>query len=192
MMHFYQEPAENNLVMGTYASDNITLAEDPAPVPEKFMNVARTSELWVAVKTALALKADKSELGDYTTADDVAAAIVAALAEYATDADVTKEITKALADYLTETEVREAIAQAVVDASGMSMQVVDTLPTTGMEKVIYLVPSATAGTNNVKDEYLWIDGKWELVGSTAVNLSGYWAKEELRAITQEELEAILV
>ena len=38
---------------------------------------------------------------------------------------------------------------------------------------------------------MWIDGQFELLGSTEIDLSGYWAKDELRMMTAEELQAIL-
>lgn len=50
---------------------------------------------------------------------------------------------------------------------------VDALPASGEEKTIYLVPSAKAADRNIKDEFLWIEGKWEQVGSTAVDMTGY-------------------
>lgn len=159
---------------------------------DKFLNQDRTSELWAAIKTALAGKVDLSALDNYTTPDAVATAIATALTDYAKNTDVTNAITTALADYVTKTQMDEAIQQAIVDATGMTVSVVDSLPETGTEKVIYLVPSATSATNNVKDEYLWVDNKWELVGSTAVDLTNYWSKTDLTVMTAEELEGILV
>ena len=65
-------------------------------------------------------------------------------------------------------------------------------PESGENNVIYLVPSAASAVNNAKDEYMWLDGKWELFGSTAVDLSGYWSRDTLRAMSADELKAILV
>ena len=39
---------------------------------------------------------------------------------------------------------------------------------------------------------MWINGAWELLGSTEEDLTGYWSKQELRAMTAAELQAILV
>lgn len=49
---------------------------------------------------------------------------------------------------------------------------VQALPQTGDTNKIYLVPNSNSGTN-IKDEYIWLDGKWEPIGSTAAELSGY-------------------
>lgn len=158
---------------------------------ESFLNDARVAELWAAVKTALAGKADLSALDGYTTPDAVATAITSALANYATNAGVQTAIATALANYMTASEVNDAIVKAVVKASGIRFEAVETLPEAGEVNVIYLVPNGQAGSN-VKDEYMWIDGKWEVLGSTEADLDGYWSKEELTVMTADELKAILV
>lgn len=45
-------------------------------------------------------------------------------------------------------------------------------PDTGHEKAIYLVP-ATAETNDLFDEYYWVDNAWELFGTAKLDLSTY-------------------
>lgn len=158
---------------------------------DSFLNGDRTAELWTAIKTALAGKADLDALDRYTTPDAVATAITSALSNYATNASVQTAIATALANYMTTSEVNDAIASAVVAASGIRFEAVDTLPETGEANVIYLVPNGKT-ESNVKDEYMWIDGAWEPLGSTEVNLDGYWSKQELTVMTSEELQAILV
>lgn len=54
---------------------------------------------------------------------------------------------------------------------------VSELPVTGNAQTIYLVPNAGSG-NNIFDEYLWIDTKYELFGTTEVSLSNYYTKSE--------------
>lgn len=161
------------------------------PEKESFLDQNRTAELWTAIKTALAGKADLSALDNYTTPDAVATAITSALTNYATNAGVQTAIATALANYMTESEVNDAIASAVSQAAHITFEAVDELPATGSPNKIYLVPSG-GGSGNVKSEYMWIDGAWELLGSTEVDLSGYWSKQELRAMTAAELQAILV
>lgn len=51
-------------------------------------------------------------------------------------------------------------------------KVVTELPETGEENIIYLVPKAGEG-NDVHDEYIWVNSAYELIGTTAVDLSGY-------------------
>lgn len=156
-----------------------------------FMDSDRVAELWAAIKTALAGKADLSALDGYTTPDAVATAITSALSGYATDTGVTAAIAAALADYMTKSEIEDALAEVIADAAGLKFESVDELPESGTPNIIYLVPNGTEG-GNVKDEYMWIDGKWEPLGSTSVDLQNYWSKDELRVMTTEELQAILV
>lgn len=157
---------------------------------DNYVNSARMGELWTAIKTALALKADTTALGGYTTPDDVATAIASALASYATNTGVQAAIATALAKYLTAAETEAAITQAVAEAAHIRFELVEALPETGEANVIYLVENGSSGSN-AKNEYMWIDGAWELFGNTDIDLSGYWGKAELVAMTAAELQAIL-
>lgn len=71
--------------------------------------------------------------------------------------------------YITEPKLQEALAKIKT----LKKDVVDTLPSTGQDDVIYLVKDAKGKANNVYLEYLWIDGAFELIGSTEVDLTGY-------------------
>ena len=91
-------------------------------------------------------------------------------------------ITKAVSDLTnyynkSNTYSKTEIDGLISSAKSGRFVVVDSLPTTDIKTdVIYLVPSATSQTSNVKDEYINLDGTtsgWELIGSTAVDLSGY-------------------
>lgn len=113
------------------------------------------------------------------------------MAGYTTDTAVQSAIAVALTNYMTTDDTNAAIAQAVADAASIRFETVDSLPDTGESNVIYLVPNG-GSDNNVKNEYMWIDGAWELMGSTSIDLTQYWSKNELQAITAEELAAILV
>lgn len=98
------------------------------------------------------------------------------------------------AGYQNSTEVQTAINSAISGITSFDYQVVQSLPTTGVKGTIYLVPNS--GTEpNYYDEYLWIvtsgTGKWEKIGTTAIDLSGYWSKTELVAITNAEIDTIL-
>lgn len=162
---------------------------NPKSTASAYLDGDRVAELWTAVKTALAGKADLSALDGYTTPDAVATAITSALANYSTNASVQTAIATALADYMTASATNDAIAAAVASAAHISVEIVDELPETGTEKVIYFVPSESG---DEKTEYMWVNGKWEPIGTTSIDLSGYWSKDELRVMTAEELQAILV
>lgn len=68
----------------------------------------------------------------------------------------------------TKTEVNDLIGQIKT----ISIQVVDTLPTTGESNVIYLVPKE-GSKDDIYNEYIWVNNAWELIGSTQIDLTGY-------------------
>lgn len=64
-------------------------------------------------------------------------------------------------------------------------KVVEVLPETGETNVIYLVPSPRPSEKNIKDEFIWVDGAWEQIGSTEIDLSDYAHKGEVRHIERD-------
>ena len=55
----------------------------------------------------------------------------------------------------------------------IDFRVVQTLPTTDIsESTFYLVPSLDAETENLYDEYIYINNDWEKIGSKSIDLSG--------------------
>lgn len=87
--------------------------------------------------------------------------------------------------------VDTAIGNAIAGIQGISYEIVTTLPSTGQAGVIYLL-SNSGTAPNVYDEYIWVSNAWEKIGTTAVDLSGYWSKSELVAMTTAEIDAICV
>lgn len=65
---------------------------------------------------------------------------------------------------------------------GVKIEVVTELPETGEANVIYLVPKQDEDENNIFDEYLYINDEWELIGSTAIDLSDYYTKSETQQL----------
>lgn len=57
---------------------------------------------------------------------------------------------------------------------------VDVLPTEDIKDyILYLVPSDKPGEDNLCYEYLYINNAWEMVGTTSVDLSNYYTKDEV-------------
>ena len=94
----------------------------------------------------------------------------------------------------------------MTNTGGLTFLVVETLPEEPVEGTVYLVPSTssistlldvgggpdegeteeggssdstTTAPANIYDEYMWISNQWELIGSTAVDLSQYYTKTEI-------------
>jgi len=85
--------------------------------------------------------------------------------------------------------VTDAITTAVAGITQFQFQIVESLPQSGQIGIIYLVSNG-GGTQNAYDEYIWVNNGWEKIGTTAVDLSGYWSKTELTAITNGEIDAM--
>ena len=155
-----------------------------------YFGAERVAELWAAIQAALGKKVDKAEMSKYTTAEAVADVITTALTDYATNAGVTAAITAALANYMTASAVNDAIAQALAGVSQIGFEAVDALPETGEAGVIYLVPDEE--DSSIKNQSMWLGGAWVSLGSTRIDLTNYWSRDNLRPMTAEELAAILV
>ena len=93
------------------------------------------------------------------------------LTPYAKKTELPKNLSELTNDkgYKTEAEIK-----ALIESSNkLKKSVVDKLPTTGKDDVIYLVKDTKGKSGNVYLEYLWINNAFELIGSTSVDLSGY-------------------
>lgn len=93
--------------------------------------------------------------------------------------EIPKKISQLTNDtkFKTEAEIQEMIA----NSSKLKKEIATSLPATGKDDVIYLVKDTNGKDNNNYLEYLWIDSKWELIGSTQVDLSGYATKSEVES-----------
>ena len=105
-------------------------------------------------------------------------------------------ITKAATDLTNYYKKSETYTQAEVDAllgnvAGISIEIVDALPTTGKNGMIYLV-AHSHGDGDAYDEYVWVASKtaFEKIGSTDIDLSGYWQKADLAECTEDEIVAL--
>jgi hypothetical protein len=80
-----------------------------------------------------------------------------------------------------------------------NIKVVETLPETGEKFVIYLVPiqetseqeEPATQISDTYNEYIWItddngeNGKWELIGTTKVNLDDYYTKTDVDTLLED-------
>lgn len=103
--------------------------------------------------------------------------------------------------YQTSAQVTAAISAALANFTGVSFSIVNTLPASGEDGVFYLVPNSGSG-NNTYDEYIWItipgaqEGdpattRFEKIGTTNIDLSGYVQTSDLSAITNAEIDTII-
>ncbi len=63
--------------------------------------------------------------------------------------------------------------------TGIEVVIVDTLPEQGENGYIYLTPKDDGSGDDVHLEYIWAGDKFELIGSTSVDLSDYFTKSQV-------------
>lgn len=92
--------------------------------------------------------------------------------------------------YQTESQVSSSIATALGRITGISFRIVDALPETGENGIIYLIRHIYSDTGDSYDEYAWISSinKFEKIGNTDVDLSGYIKEDDLVPITTSEID----
>lgn len=87
--------------------------------------------------------------------------------EGATELPTPKSTTEAYMDF---------IARMLVDKFSSVITVVPQLPAVGEEDIIYVAPNTDTETDNLYAEYMWIDGKWEKVGSAMPPITIDWGQ----------------
>lgn len=88
---------------------------------------------------------------------------------------------------LTQNDVDSAIDDALAGITGVTFSVVQSLPASGEAGTIYLV-SHSHGSADIYDEYIWVNGAFEKIGTTDIDLSGYLQSNA--TITNAEIDAI--
>ena len=84
-------------------------------------------------------------------------------------------ITKEVAELTNYYDKSNTYTKAEVNSlltSTIDLQVVTSLPTTNIpEKTIFLIKKIDTGTDDIYDEFMFVSGKWELLGTTQIDLS---------------------
>ena len=83
--------------------------------------------------------------------------------------------------------VFDLLTEALEGITTLRMEVVDALPATGESNVIYLV----AVDGDTYSLHIYSGGQWFDTGTTEIDLSGYWAKDDLQALTNTEIQDII-
>lgn len=107
---------------------------------------------------------------------------------YQTSSQVESTITSK--GYQTSSQVSEAISSALGGITQFDFEVVEELPLEGVKGKIYLVANSGSG-QNIYDEYIWIDDKFESLGKKEIDLSGYVQEKDLIAITNGEIDSVV-
>ena len=92
--------------------------------------------------------------------------------------DSSKAVNVDLSAYAKSADVTKEIASAVSGVTQIDYSVVESLPSTGKKGIIYLVANSGTGTN-IYDEYIYINSKFEKLGSREMDLSSYAKKTDI-------------
>lgn len=87
-------------------------------------------------------------------------------------------------------KIKEYIKTNIGNIDKLTREKVDDVSKVVKENVIYMVPNNSGKSGNIYDEYMLLDGKVELIGSTKVDLSNYYTKEEIDAIVAKAGENV--
>ena len=180
-------------------SDYYTKAQTDAAITAALNTALAAYSTTVEMNAAIA-SAIATALADYSTTTQVGALIATALEAYYTKTQVdalianfiTASVNNLVNYYLKSETYTKAEVQQLIDAVKQFTYVsVAELPTASADTMnkIYLVPSTNPKTKNVKDEYITISVtdqgtttySWEQIGSTTVDLSGYYTSQQTDA-----------
>lgn len=190
-------------------SDYYTKAQTDAAITAA-LNTALAAYSTTVEMNAAIVSAIAAALADYSTTTQVGQLIATALEAYYTKQEVdalianfiTASVNNLVNYYLkSETFTKAEVNALIATVKQFRYQSVAELPTASAETVgiIYLVPSTNPDTRNVKDEYITLTTteeevttySWEQIGSTTVDLSGYYTSTQTDAAITAAINAAL-
>lgn len=125
-------------------------------------------------------------LKSYATKEDLQSIdVTGQLGDYAKKTEVPTKLSQLNNDKTFKTETE--ILQLINNAKKLKKEVVTSLPSSGKEDIIYLLKNKN-DTNNYYTEYMWISERWEIIGDTKVDLSGYAKKSDIKTKLSEMTE----
>lgn len=86
---------------------------------------------------------------------------------------------ESLSNVYTKEEADSAIATAIAEVDHLKREIVEALPETAKENIIYMILREGGAGQDVYNEYMYINGAWEIIGDTSVDLSDYAKKEDI-------------
>lgn len=70
------------------------------------------------------------------------------------------------------------LKEMIANLANLQIEIVDQLPSVGETNIIYLVKKSGSAPD-IHDEYVFVDGKWEKIGDTEIDLSNYYTRDEV-------------
>lgn len=149
-----------------------------------------------ALKSAIPTKVESLiDAGDYAKKSEIPHSIegMEGIDAYAKVTAIPKKVAQLddYADYIKKAELTEEVKSLIGNTKALEFSVVEELPSSGEKSTIYLV-SNNKGDNDAYDEFIWVNEKFEKIGTTSVDLSGYLKATDITGITNEEIDALFV
>lgn len=176
-----------NVDLGAYATNadlegKVDKAEGKGLSANDFSNTAKAKLDGIAegaqVNVLESVKVNGSALA--VTAKGVDIAVPTKVSQIANDSN-----------FQTAAQVAATVSNAVADITSFEYKPVASLPETGVKGTVYLVPATGGSGQNVKEEYIWIGDKFEMLGTTEMDLSGYWNHDDYELATNADIDAII-
>lgn len=101
--------------------------------------------------------------------------------------DQIRTITEQVNDRYTKEETNELVSKI----PKFTIEVVTSLPTENISTTtVYLKTGSKSDPDNIYDEYIYVNSKWELLGSQTVDLSGYVTTDELTTALSNKVDKV--
>lgn len=96
-----------------------------------------------------------------------------------------------ISDAYTKTQADSAISAAIAKAPHLKREIVEQLPevTAANDSTIYMVGTGAGSETSVYKEYMLINGKFELLGDSKVDLTNYATKTEVETAKNDAITA---
>lgn len=86
-----------------------------------------------------------------------------------------------------ETYTQDEINTLISNMQSLSVEVVEDFPTDHISTTTIYLKANKTNQDNIYDEYLYINGDWELIGNTSIDLSNYPTVSDVRTLLDVEL-----
>lgn len=149
-----------------------------------------------ALKSSVPTKVESlADAGDYAKKSEIPHNIegMEGIEAYAKVTAIPKKVAELedAMDFVKKAELTEEVKGLIGNIKSIEFSVVEELPASGEKATIYLVSNAK-GDNDSYDEYIFVNGKFEKIGTTSVDLSDYMKTSDITSITNEEIDTLFV
>lgn len=91
----------------------------------------------------------------------------------------------------TNQDIDKKIATAMSQVDKLVKKIVSSVEDVKEENIIYMIPKSSSKSNDYYDEYMFINNKPELLGTTQIDLSGYATTSFVEEQIKENITSVL-